>query len=413
MASIKSVTVIDDGQTYDLEVNHPDHQFYLSNGMLTSNSHSILYSMISYKTAYLKTHYPVEFLVANLMAEVNSNTPDAKANMEKIKNELRSRKVKIIPPDINCSQLSYKIASNNQLITGLDALKFVGEDAINDIIEKRPFKNFFDFMARVDSRKVRANAIQALAASGCLDMFGISRKLIYLYCSDYRKKLQVWLKKHDPSKEEFIYPWANDGEWSIPELYALEQFYLGESFVCKPSEAYGKFFTDEHKTISDVKRCKDKTKIAPIKVIVRDFFEFKVKKETSKFYGKSMVKATIEDKNGEQCSCTIFPDRWTIVQERIKQLQKNNKDAVFDVGIAFSFGGTTNNYEDDIGIILDDLFNVAFPPALPLDRKARKVNLKDSKSKIEQNITSNNLFEDIEDQLYDEGLIDLDEENDD
>lgn len=378
-------------------------------------SHSILYSMTSYKTAYLKAHYPIEFLMANLMAEVKSNTPDAKTNIEKIKKELKEHKVKIMPPDINTSQLSYTISKDNKLLTGLDALKFVGEDAIKDIIEKRPFKNFYDFMVRIDSRKVRANAIQALAAAGSMDHFGIPRKLIYLYCSDYRKKLQVWSKKHDVIKEEFVYPWPKEAEWKIHELYALEQYYLGESFICKPAEAYGKFFKEDHKTITDIKKVRDKTKLFPIKALVRSFFEFKVKKETSRYYGQSMIKAIIEDINGDQCSCTIFPDRWKLVQNRLKEVHSK---AVFDTGLALNFSGNTNNYEDDIGIILEDVFNIALIPALPEDLKAKKINLKESKSKlIKDTITKLNetkdLLEQIEDSLYDEGLIDLEEEQDD
>lgn len=408
MGNIKSIKYVGKLQTYDLEVDHPDHQYYLANGMLTSNSHSILYSMTSYKTAYLKANYPIEFLMANLMAEVKSNTPDAKANIEKIKSELKKYNVNLLPPNINTSRLSYTISDNN-LLTGLDALKFVGEDAIKDIIEKRPFNNFFDFMVRVDSRKVRANAIQALAAAGALDAFNIPRKLIYLYCSDYRKKLQVWLKKHNSSKEEFIYPWTKDEEWKIHELYALEQYYLGESFICKPTVAYGKFFKDEHKTISDIKRARDKSKIFPVKILVRSFFEFKVKKETSKYYGQSMIKAVIEDVNGEQCVCTIFPDRWKIIQNRLKEIHSK---ATFDVGLALSFSGNTNNYDDNIGIILEDLFNIALVPAPPEDLKAKKINLKLNKSSDIKSSETNNLFEQIEDSLYDQGLIDLDEEVD-
>lgn len=411
MGNIKSVKYVGDIQTYDLEVDHPDHQFYLSNGMLTSNSHAILYSMVGYKTAHLKAHFPIEFLLANLMAEVKSNSPDAKANIEKIKNELKNNKIKIMPPDINSSQLTYTI-SNDKLITGLDALKFVGDDAIKDIIDKRPFNNFFDFMVRVDSKKVRANAIQALAAAGSMDSFGISRKLIFLYCSDYRKKLQVWLKKHDPNKEEFVYPWPNEPDWKLSEYYALERFYLNESFICKSSDAYGSFFKDEHKKAKDIKSSKDKTRLSPIKGIVRDFYEFKVKKETSKYYGQPMIKAVIEDMDGEQFSCTIFPDKWALVQKRLKEI--NNK-AVWDAGLAISIGGTTNNYEDNMGVILEDLFNLSLIPAVPADLKAKKVNLKEAKLKANENITANpentdGLFEEIEDILYDAGLIDLEED---
>lgn len=383
-------------------------------------SHSILYSMTSYKTAYLKAHYPIEFLLANLMAEVKSNTPDAKGNIEKIKKELRKNKVKIFPPDVNKSQLAYTIEDGNKLITGLDAIKFVGDDAIKDIIAKRPFTDFFDFMVRISSKSVRANSIQALAACGALDSFKIPRKLMFLYCSDYRKKLQVWLKKHDPTKETFVYPWPKDDEWAVEESYALEQYYLSEAFICKPPVAYGTFFKDDHKTVADIRKSKDKSNIGSFKGIVRDYFEFRVKKETSKYYGMPMVKASLEDKFGDQVTCTIFPDRWQTVADRIKQI---NKKAEFGVGIALHFAGNTNNYEDDMGIILDTLFNIAIPPELPADLKAKKINLKEAKSKMAQEeLGSKNtawektkdpkdLYQEIEDALYDEGLIDLDEED--
>ena len=375
-------------------------------------SHAVLYSMTGFKTAFLKAHYPIEFLLANLMAEVNSNAPDSVGNIEKIKKEMRAHKVKLLPPDINTSLLTYTISEGNKLLTGLDALKFVGEDAIKDIIEKRPFKSFLDFMSRVDSKKVRANSIQALVAAGAMDSFNINRKMLFLYVSDYRKKLQVWMKKHDPTKEDFIYPWPQEANWSMSELYALEQFYLGEAFICKPEKAYGQFFQTDHKTINDVKNAKDKTKMAPLKAIIRSFFEFKVKKETSKYYGQSMIKAVVEDKNGEQCMLTIFPDRWQMVKDRIQIV---NKKAEFEAGIAISFSGSTNNYEDDIGIILDNLFDVSMPPSLPADLKAKKINLKLTKVKLAEEVVKKtgeikNLLEQIEDVMYDEGLIDPDEE---
>jgi DNA polymerase-3 subunit alpha len=390
-----------------------DEVIELFQGYGFNQSHAVLYSMVGYRTAYLKAHYPIEFLLANLMSEVNSNAPDAKSNIDKIKKELRSHKIKILPPDINTSQLTYVIEDKN-LLTGLDALKFVGDDAIKDIIEKRPFKSFLDFMSRVSSKSVRANSIQALASAGAMDSFGIPRKLIYLYCSDYRKKLQVWMKKHDPLKEEFVYPWPEEKEWSVSELYALEQFYLGEAFVCKPPKAYGQFFGDIQKTVMDVRKSKDRSNINSIKGIIKNFFEFRVKKETSKYYGQSMIKAIIEDGYGDQCSCTIFPDRWKTIQGRIKEINSKLK---FDVGAAMHFSGNTNSYEDEMGIIVDQLFNIIPPPTVPADLKPQKINLKLIKNKAASDIgveadQVKNMIESLEDDLYDQGLLDLDEEED-
>lgn len=379
-------------------------------------SHAILYSMISYKTAYLKAHYPVEFLMANLMAEVESNTPDAKNNIERIKKELRKHKVKVVPPDLNKSEMVYTIEDGNKLITGLSAIKFVGDEGIKDIVAKRSFTSFLDFMMRVSSKFVRSNNIQALVACGAMDCFKMPRKQMFLYCSDFRKKLQTWRKTHDPLVDQFVYPFPKEVEWSDPELYALEQFYLGESFVCKPAKAYGKFFEDpQDNTASDIRRASDKTNIRSFRGIVRDFFEFRVKKEKSKYYGQPMVKADLEDKNGEQISCTIFPDRWEKVKKRLPEI---NKRLEFEPGLAIHISGNANSYEDEMGIILDSLFDAASIPPLPADMKAKKINLKQAKSKAEpkpdvQKDEEEQLYDSVMGELFDEGLVDLDETDND
>jgi DNA polymerase-3 subunit alpha len=378
-----------------------------------NKSHAVLYSMVSYQTAYLKAHYPVEFLLANLMAEIKSNAPDAKNNIDKIKKEIRQQKVKIIKPDINKSALRYNLEETDKLVTGLDALKFVSDDAINDIISKRPFRNFQDFMARVDSRKVRANTIQALTASGCLDSFNISRKNIFLYCSDYRKKLKVWLKKHDSETQEFNYPWKDDSEWSMPELFALEKKYVGEAFICGKSKAYGDFFKVPHVTLDKIKKEDDKNQIKELRVEVKDMFEFKIKKADSRYYGQSMIKAVVEDINGKQSSMTIFPRGWTEIQERIKSVTKGKFK--FEIGCALYFSGTVNVYEDDVGIILEQLYDFKPPPQPPLDLKAKKVTMKSvrkKKGEIEEEETEDEIFEEIEDEMINEGLFDIEEEDD-
>lgn len=380
-------------------------------------SHSILYSMLSYKTAYLKAHFPIEFLLANLIAEVKSNAQDADRNISKIKQEIRNHKVKILPPDINKSLLNYSLVEDGNLLTGLDALKFVNDEAIKDIISKRPFTSFLDFMARVDSHKVRANAIQALAASGCLDSFNIPRKLIFLYVSDYRKKLSSWMKKHDPSKEEFNYPWPKEKDWDLSEYYALEHFYLGEAFICKPIAAYKDFFkiidkSNQYASVQELKKLQNKDKIRVMKVIVRSFFEFKIKKE-GKYYGRSMVKAEVEDGRGERVSLTIFPDSWDRLVDTIK---KNKIKFEFGEGVALSFSATANLYEDEMGLALEDVYQVLPPPQLPIDLKAKKVSLKEAKKAVQSSlkeVSKDQLFEEIEDSLIDEGLIDPEEDDND
>jgi DNA polymerase III alpha subunit/intein/homing endonuclease len=379
-----------------------------------NKSHAVLYSFISFHTAYLKAHYPIEFLIANLLAEIKSNAPNAASNIAKIKGEIRSHKIKIVPPDINQSELRY-VMRGSQLITGLDALKFVSDDAVKDIIAKRPFTSFQDFMSRVDSRTVRANTIQALAAAGCLEMFGIPRHLIFLYCSDYRKKLQVWSKKHDPTQEQFIYPFPEEPAWTKPERYAQEVFYLGEGFSCSKKEAYGQFFKEGgFDSLGKVKKAEDRDFFRSIKAIVVDLFLFKVKKANSKYVGQEMAKLVIEDINGERCGLTIFPDRWKLMQARIKERMGNRFK--FEPGVAIHFSGTSNLYEEEIGMIMNELIDIAPPPQRPADLQSKKINLRPKKSGSEANngtITSNpmSLFNEMEDFMFDAGLIDLDDEN--
>jgi DNA polymerase III subunit alpha len=383
-----------------------DEEISKFQGYTFNKSHAVMYSFISYITAWLKANYPIEFLLANLMADIRSNAPDTEANIARAKMELRQYKVKILPPNINRSQMDYELLDRNTLLTGLDALKFVGDDAIQDILEKRPFTSFDDFMLRTDSRKVRSSTIQALAASGCLDEFGISRKLMYLYCSDYRKKLQVWLKRHDPKVEQFSFPWSKEEEWFKPELFALEKHYLGESFVCTKKDAFGKFFKDNtHANVSTIKLSKNKTSLHSIKVEIKTVFELKVKKENSRFLGQEMAKVSIEDEYGVQCNLTIFPEKWNEIKQKIKESRGR---LVFEPGYAIHFGGTCNLYENEMGVILEHIYEIVPPPALPKDLKAKKMAIKNTDASVMPE--TSDLIQELEDQLFTEGLVDLDED---
>ena len=173
---------------------------------------------------------------------------------------------------------------------------------------------------------------------------------MYLYCSDYRKKLTVWRKKHDPEKETFEFPWPVEPEWSKAELYALERTYIGEAFICGKQEAYGngRFF-QKATTIREVREMTDKEKAASMFAEIKSVFEFSVKKERSKYLGQPMIKATIEDANNDQITLTIFPDTWKRIKGELRGKHK------FDMGLAIHFGATVNEYNDETGLVLDDL----------------------------------------------------------
>lgn len=388
-------------------------------------SHAVLYSMISYHTAYLKAHYPMEFLVANLMQEVNSGAKIAKDNISRLKEEIRKKAVKIVPPDINTSGPTYTIINESTLATGLNALKYMGQDAVPEILLKRPFKSFEDFLSRTDSSKVKAPAIQALAASGALSDFNMPRKQMFLYAADYKKKLQIWLKKKPEKRGEFSYPWPEIGEWTIPEINALEQYYIGEGLTGSKFEVYKGFFTKNHhnfskftemlppppESMSEADRKSHQIKVNYVQGIVKSVFEFKIKKEKSKLFGQTMAKVTIEDPYGNQLGVTFFPEKWEYLKERIKD---RNSKLKFEIGMGLSLIGNLQWWDGNISLIFDELQEACFPPQLPPDLKAKKTEtVKKAKLNevVDENMDRVELLEEIEDELAENGYADLDDED--
>lgn len=132
-----------------------------------NKSHSAAYALVSYQTAYLKAHYPVEYMAAMLTCEMGK--------MDKITAGIRECKemgIDILPPDVNESDRDFTV-SGRAIRFGLVAIKNVGESAIESIIATREeggrFKSIFDFCKRVDLRKVNKRTIESLIKSGAFD----------------------------------------------------------------------------------------------------------------------------------------------------------------------------------------------------------------------------------------------------
>ncbi len=413
------------------------------NAYLFNKAHAITYSFISYHTAYLKAHYPLEFLTANLMSEVNSNAKSAADNIAKIKDEIRRCQVKILPPDVNKSELTYKIIDNNTLLTGLDSLKFIGKDAIPELIAKRPFTSFKEMLTKVDGKKVRVPSVLALAASGCLDSFNMSRQQMYLYAADYKKKLAVWNKKQKkaPKKTKkgqlslnldseciptFNYPWPEDqNDWTAPEKYAMETYYLGEGLSGNLKEIYPGFFDNRALNFSKLpivyteEYCKNNSDFfnqipisaenGTIEAIIKNYFEFKVKKEGSKIFGETMAKVVLEDPYGNMIGMTVFPKKLIHFQKRLKELGGKVK---LEPGTVIHCSGYINWYEGELSILFDDLKKCASSPPMPSDLKPRKVSMSiaGSSRKKSKEIDPEEFLEEVEDELIEEGLADYEVE---
>ncbi|HMW49830.1 MAG TPA: DNA polymerase III subunit alpha, partial [Cellvibrionaceae bacterium] len=135
-----------------------------------NKSHSAAYALVSYQTAWLKAHYPSQFMAATMSSDMDK-TDKVVTFIE----EVRAMGIALLPPDVNRGEFHFTVDERDNIIYGLGAIKGLGEGPVDNIIAARkdgPFLNLFDFCARVDVRKVNKRALEALVRSGALDTIG-------------------------------------------------------------------------------------------------------------------------------------------------------------------------------------------------------------------------------------------------
>ncbi len=135
-----------------------------------NKSHAAAYSLISYQTAYVKAHFPVEFMAALLTVE--------RRNSDKVAEYIRDAEasgIHVLPPDINRSGADFRVVGR-EILFGLSAVKNVGEGAVESILHERekggPYKSLPDFLKRVDLHHVNKRALESLIKAGAFDAFG-------------------------------------------------------------------------------------------------------------------------------------------------------------------------------------------------------------------------------------------------
>lgn len=136
-----------------------------------NKSHSAAYALVAYQTAWLKQHYPAQFMAATISSDM-----DKTDKVVTFIDECRAMGLTLLPPDVNHGQFQFSVDPENRVIYGLGAIKGLGEGPVSNILAARtdggPFKDLFDFCARVDGRKVNKRAIEAMIRSGAFDEIG-------------------------------------------------------------------------------------------------------------------------------------------------------------------------------------------------------------------------------------------------
>lgn len=280
-----------------------------------NKAHAASYGMVAYQTAYMKANYPVEYMTALLSAE-----SDDKEKVSAAINECRRIGIKVLPPDINESDIGFTIVKEKDSLEGrairfgLSAIKNVGVAAIEAILSARSggkFFSFADFLGKVDARRVNKRVLESLIKVGAMSAFG-GRATLLASIDKIRDKVKP--KSDEPQPGLFatgelkkteaasVITIENIQEFGEDELQSLERQLLGFSLSAKPiSEIVGPLeFQSTHKIfeISATDYYPDLVRIAAVVSEVRVILTKKT--------GAEMAFAKVEDGTGSM-ELVVFP----------------------------------------------------------------------------------------------------------
>jgi len=143
-----------------------------------NKSHSTAYALIAYMTAYLKAHYPVEFMAALLSSDIPGRNFKKKDSLVEHLEDCTRMEIEVVPPNVNCCSADFTV-DGDKVCFGLSAIKGCGADAAEAIARGReqrgPYRSLFDFCERLDSGTVNRTAIESLVKAGAFDSFGARR----------------------------------------------------------------------------------------------------------------------------------------------------------------------------------------------------------------------------------------------
>jgi len=275
-----------------------------------NKSHSAAYAMVSYQTAYLKAHHPVEFTAALLTCE--------KDNMDKVVKHIREAKengIVVVPPDVNESKTNFTV-HENKILFGMSAVKNVGENAVVEIIQQvdkgGKFNDVFDFCERVDLRGVNRRVIESLIKAGAFDSTGIYRSRLMAVLDiaietgqqvqKDRRKGQLTLfdfmgKQKGaaaPPKPEF----PNIDEWEKQDLLVQEKEVLGLYLSSHPLDPFSKELRVFKHNTQNIPNKADKIELGGI-------LSLEKKLRTKK--GDDMCIAQLQDREGS-VEVVMFPE---------------------------------------------------------------------------------------------------------
>ena len=206
-----------------------------------NKSHAVAYSFIAYQTAYLKAHYPAEFLAANLKNEFENTD-----KVTKFLDDCRKLKIEVLPPDVNNPSLHFE-AENGKIKFGMSAIKNVGVPAVKEIINARnnlgrDFKTIYDFCANTDNRIVSKRALEGLVLAGAFYSMNKNRAQLFEVIEsalEYAHKIQ----NSKMLSSDSLFGEAEEVQLKEPELPNVKPW-TEKEFLAQERKVIGFYLTD-------------------------------------------------------------------------------------------------------------------------------------------------------------------------
>ncbi|MDR2807669.1 MAG: DNA polymerase III subunit alpha [Spirochaetaceae bacterium] len=312
-----------------------------------NKSHATAYSLIAYQTAYLKANFPAEFMAANLSNEIYS-TDGLPLYIE----EARKLGIIVEPPDINRSEVYFSVAEG-KIIYGFLGIKGLGEGPAQEIVQCRkegPYKDFIDFLQRVNIKTVGKKVIEILILTGAFDCFGMTRAALKANMEqavefaqsqkDDRECGQSSLFDELEEKGSALFRYKDLPEFERSEKLQQEKEYLGFYFSGHPMDAYRASW-EQYATLNLSKL--DEAASGPYTVIgiVKEIKAIVTKK------GDPMAYITLDDYHGI-LELTCFPKTWVKMREKF----------VVDTVVAVRGSMDRNQKRDRPGFLVDEVLDI-------------------------------------------------------
>ena len=274
-------------------------------------AHSVAYSILSFQTAWLKRHYPAEFLAAMLSAEIG----DSDRVVEYI-NEARELGLNVLPPSVTESGWKFTVTNDTEIRFGLGAVRNVGRGAIESIIGARkdgPYASLADFCQRVDLRACNKRVVESLIAAGALDQFGGHRAQLIAMLDRTLGEAQLQQQERDAGQVSMFgdgndQPKASEpvpdvAPWSEAERLTREKEVIGFFISGHPLERFreevGLFGSRTTATLG----AWSEHQVTAAAVVTA------VKRQISRKSGAEYARLTLEDFHGT-AEAIVFPEAW-------------------------------------------------------------------------------------------------------